>query len=73
MSCEELPGAAIRYVLDDDRVHLLVIEMRGKTEVDANIRIPSRDATYTTDDRALLSEFCAKAFDSNAIKKMKIE
>ncbi len=69
----QLPGAAVRYVLDDDRIHLLVIGMRLKTEVDANINTLSGDVTYSADDRALLTEFCAEAYRSDAIKKMKIE
>jgi predicted aldo/keto reductase-like oxidoreductase len=70
---EQLPNAAIRYVLDDDRVDLLVIGMRIKEEIDANINTLSGDVTYTTDDRALLTEFCAKAYDSDAIKKMRVD
>jgi predicted aldo/keto reductase-like oxidoreductase len=70
---EQLPGAAIRYVLDDNRVDLQVIGMRLEKEVDANIKILSSDATYTLDDRALLAQFCAKAFDSDAIKAMRID
>ncbi len=31
------------------------------------------DTTYTVDDRILLAEFCAKAYDSDAIKAMKID
>jgi predicted aldo/keto reductase-like oxidoreductase len=70
---ERLPSAAIRYVLDDDRIQLLVIGMRLKEEVDANINTLSGDVTYTIDDRALLAEFCAKAFESDAIKRMRID
>jgi predicted aldo/keto reductase-like oxidoreductase len=70
---EQLPAAAIRYVLDDDRVDLLVIGMRLEKEVDANIKTLSGDASYTLDDRALLAQFSAKAFDSDAIKKMRID
>ena len=70
---KELPAAAIRYVLQDKRIHLLTIGMRLKEEVDANIKILSDDATYTLDDRALLAEFTAKAYDSDAIKKMRID
>ncbi len=69
----ELPGAAMRYVLDDERVQLLVIGMRGKKEIDANVKTFTSDATYSTRDRTLLAEFSAEAFDSDAIKKMKIE
>jgi predicted aldo/keto reductase-like oxidoreductase len=70
---EQLPAAAIRYVLDDERIHILVIGMRLKEEIDANIKTLSGDVTYTLDDRALLAEFCAKAFDSDAIKGMRID
>jgi len=68
-----LPAAAIRYVLQDKRIHMLTIGMRLIKEIDANIKILSDDATYTLDDRALLAQFCAKAFDSDAIKKMRID
>ncbi|MHC4692147.1 MAG: aldo/keto reductase [Planctomycetota bacterium] len=70
---KQLPAAAIRWVLQDERIHLLTIGMRLKEEVDANIKILSKDATYTIDDRALLTEFCAKAYDSDAIKRMRID
>jgi predicted aldo/keto reductase-like oxidoreductase len=70
---KQLPAAAIRYVLDDDRIHILNIGMRLEAEVDANIKTFSGDVTYTLDDRALLATFCAKAYDSDAIKAMKID
>jgi len=70
---QRLPAAAIRYVLQDKRIHLLTIGMRLKKEVDANIKTLSSDATYTLDDRALLAEFCAKALDSDPIKAMRID
>jgi predicted aldo/keto reductase-like oxidoreductase len=69
----QLPAAAIRYVLGDERIDLLVIGMRLKEEVDANIKTLSEDVTYTPADRALLAEFTAKAFDSEAIKRMRID
>ncbi len=70
---KQLPSAAIRWALDDDRIQLLVIGMRLREEIDANIKTLSADVTYTTDDRALLTEYCAKAYDSDAIKRMKID
>lgn len=69
----QLPGAAIRYVLHDERVHLLNIGMRLKNEIDANIKTLSGDVKYTLGDRALLAEFCTKAYDSDAIKKMRVD
>ena len=47
--------------------------MRLPEEIDANITTLAADVTYTTDDRALLTEYCAKAYDSDAIKAMKID
>ncbi len=69
----KLPGAAIRYVLDDERVHLLAIGMRLESEVDANIETLSGDVTYTEDDRALLAEYAAKALSSETMRSMKVE
>ena len=70
---KQLPAAAIRYVLQDQRVHLLNIGMRLKEEIDANLKILSGDVTYTLEDRALLAEFSAKLYDSDAIKKLRVE
>jgi predicted aldo/keto reductase-like oxidoreductase len=69
----QLPSAAIRYVLDDDRVDLLVIGMRLLEEVDANIQTLAGDVTYTSDDRSLLAEYSAKAFESDALRRMRID
>ena len=68
-----LPGAAIRHVLADERIHLLTIGMRLPKEVDANIETLSADTTYTLDDRALLAEFAAQALESRAMKAMRVD
>ena len=70
---EQLPGAAIRYVLDDDRIDLLVIGMRLEEKVAANIKTLTNDKTYTTEDRALLTEFSARVFESDMVKRMRID
>jgi len=70
---ERLPGAAIRYVLQDERVHILTIGMRLKKDIDANIKILAEDTAYTLDDRALLAEFCSRVYDSDAIKAMRVD
>ncbi|NQT86359.1 aldo/keto reductase [bacterium] len=68
-----LPGAAIRYVLRDERVHMLCIGMRLKTDIDANIKTLAGDTTYTDADRALLADFGPQALKSDAMKKMRVE
>ena len=70
---KKLPAASIRFVRQDKRIHLLTIGMRIKEEVDANIKTLAGDTAYTMEDRSLLAEFSAKAFESDAIKRMKIE
>lgn len=68
-----LPGAAIRWALQDKRVHMLTIGMRLKSEIDANIKTLAGDLKYTKADRALLAEFGPQALNSDAMKKMKVE
>ena len=69
----QLPAAAIRHVLQDPRVHMLAIGMRLKKEIDANLKIFSGDATYKSEDRALLAEFSAKLFETDTVKKFRVE
>ena len=70
---KQLPAAAIRYVLQDQRVHLLNIGMRLKEEIDANLKVLSGDTTYTPRGSALLAEFSAKLYETDLAKKAKIE
>jgi predicted aldo/keto reductase-like oxidoreductase len=69
----QLPSAAIRFVLNDERIHLLVIGMRLKNEIDANIKTLAGDVTYTVDDRGLLAAFSAQAYESDAMKRLRID
>ena len=69
----QLPGAAIRHVLQDPRLHILNIGMRLKEEIDANIRVLSGNPAYTPEDRDLLAGFSAKLYDTEAVKKLRIE
>ncbi len=70
---KQLPAAAIRYVLDDERIGFLVIGMRLQSDIDENIETMSGDTTFTAADRSLLTEYCAQAYESDAIKRMKID
>jgi predicted aldo/keto reductase-like oxidoreductase len=68
-----LPGAAIRWALQDERIDLLVIGMRLEDELDANLRTLAGDLAFTLRDRALLAGFMARAYDSDAIRKMRVD
>ena len=69
----QLPGAAIRHVLQDKRVQLSAIGMHLKSQIDANIKIVSSDGTCTPTDRALLAEFAAKLYETDTVKKFRVE
>ena len=68
-----LPAAAIRWVLEDKRIHMLTIGMRLKSEIDANIKTLAGDLRCTDADRALLAEFGPQALNSDAMRKMRVE
>jgi len=70
---ERLPGAAIRYVLQDERVHNLTIGMRFPAEIDTNIKTLAGDTTYTNEDRALLAGVSAAVLSDEKVKKMRVE
>ena len=70
---KELPAAAIRHVLQDQRVQLLAIGMHLPDQIDANLKTLSGDTTCTPEDRALLTEFSAKLLETDTVKKMRIE
>jgi len=70
---ERLPAAAIRYVLQDDRVHILTIGMRHRAEIDANCETVAGDTTYTNEDRAFLAGVSAAVLSDENVKKMAVE
>ena len=69
----KLPGAACRYLLQDERVDILKIGMRLPAEIDANIKTLAGDTTYTNEDRALLASFSSALLNDENVKKMKVE
>ncbi len=71
--CQQLPGAAIRHVLKDKRIQVLMIGMRLTEEIDANIRIITENASYSETDQALLARFSAKALDRDPLKSMRVD
>ena len=70
---KQLPGAAIRHVLQDQRVQMLNIGMRLRSDINANLKTLAGDVTCTAEDRALLAEFSAQVRESDAMKKMRVE
>ena len=69
----QLPGAAIRHMLQDKRVDLLAIGMHLKSQIDANLKTIAGDATCTPEDRALLSQFAARLYETDTVRKFRVE
>jgi len=69
----KLPGAACRYVAQDERVHILNIGMRFAAEVNANIETLSGDVTCTPDDATLLAGVSAYLHNEDWVKKMRVD
>ena len=68
----KLAGAAIRYVLTDPRVSILLLGVSLPDDVDKNIATLTGDTTYSNEDRMLLSEFAAKAYEAPVVTELKV-
>lgn len=67
-----LPGAAIRWVLQDSRVSLLNIGVSLPEDVDKNIAVLAGDRRFTDEDRKLLADFSRRAYESTDFKTMRV-
>lgn len=68
---ERLPGAAIRWVLQDERVSILNIGVSLPADVDRNIATLKKDLRFTNEDRQLLADYASRAYEADDVKKMK--
>ena len=67
-----LAAAAIRWVISDERVSVLNIGISLPSDIDENLKTVTGDLTVTTDDRRLLADYSAKAYNSETVKAMPI-
>ena len=68
----KLPGAAIRYVMADPRISMLLLGVSKASDVDTNIEIITANTEFTLEDRAMLAEFAAKAYEHPAVTELEI-
>jgi predicted aldo/keto reductase-like oxidoreductase len=69
---EKLPGAAIRWVLQDERVSMLNIGVSLPGDIDENVAILKGSLKFTNEDRLVLADFSGRAYESEPVKKMRI-
>ena len=58
----QLPAAAIRWVLNDKRIHMLCIGTSVTDDIDQNVAALAGPTALTTQDRILLASFAIKAY-----------
>ncbi len=68
----KLPPAAIRWVLQDERVSMLNIGVSMPSDVDKNLAVLRGDTKFTNQDRDLLADFSSRLYDAEAVKAMRV-
>lgn len=69
---KKLPGAAIRWVLQDPRICMLNIGVSYPGDMDMNIATITSDTSFTLADRQLLADFSAKAYLEKRVQDMPV-
>ena len=68
----KIPPAAIRWVLQDDRVSMLNIGVSMPTDIDRNLDVLRGDTRFSNEDRALLADFSSRLYDAEMVKAMRV-
>ena len=68
----KLPGAAIRWTAQDERVSMLNIGISLPQDIYKNLAIFKGDLKFTNEDRRLLADFSSRAYDADSIKAMRV-
>lgn len=69
---KKLPGAALRWVLQEKRFSMYNLGISYPEDIDADIAIFRDDHTVTPEDRRLLADFTGKVYESNWAKNLTI-
>jgi len=69
---KKLPGAAIRYVLDDERISMLNIGMSVTADVNDNLKLLKSNLTFSEADRMLLADYSRVAYVSDYVKSLNV-
>ena len=69
---KRLPGAAIRWVLRDERICILNIGISMPIDIDLNAETFKSDTTLTEADRLLLAHYSSKAYENEMVKNLPV-
>lgn len=68
----EVPGAAIRWAFQDERISLFNIGASLPSDMGKNVQIFSSDLTYSAADRLLLAEYCSQLYNTEQVSEMTV-
>jgi predicted aldo/keto reductase-like oxidoreductase len=68
----EVPGAAIRWAFQDERISLFNIGVSIPSDIGKNIRTFTSDLTYSAEDRLLLAEYCSQLYATEQVTQMAV-
>ena len=68
----QLPGAAIRWALNDSRVSVLNIGVSVPEDIELNAKLMQGDLTYTESDAILLAEYAEQVYKSDYVKALQV-
>jgi len=68
---KKLPAAAMRWVLQDERISMLNIGASMPSDIDKNRKVLTSSLEFTPKDRELLADFAGRAYQSGFVKQMR--
>ncbi len=68
----KLPAAAIRWVLQDERISMLNIGVSLPGDIDSNVATLKGSLMFTAEDRRVLADFAGRAYEAERIKKLRM-
>lgn len=69
---KKIPAAAIRWVMQDERISMLNIGVSLPDDIKENVATMTGDLTFTDDDRLLLADYTSKAYESRYVQALKV-
>jgi predicted aldo/keto reductase-like oxidoreductase len=68
----KVPAAALRYVLNDQRVSVLNVGVSNLSDLEDNVATMTGDTTLTDDDRMLLASYAEQVYNSDYVKSLQV-
>ena len=69
---KELPAAAIRWALQDQRISMLNIGVSVPDDIERNVATLAGDPRFTEGDQALLADYASKVYTSPYVQSLRV-